>query len=86
MSEYQTKVIKDFEAKGYTVVKLIKLSKAGYPDILCMKKDEVDHWVELKEGNDTLKPLQMYRIDELNSIGKMSYCLHKEKGIIYPKK
>jgi hypothetical protein len=49
-----------------------------------MKKGENDTWIELKEGNDTLKPLQKLRIDELNSIGKNAFCLHETKGYIYP--
>ena len=49
-----------------------------------MKKGEVDIWIECKEEGDTLKPLQKKRIDELNELDKIAFCLHQQKGIIYP--
>ena len=84
MSNFQTKVIKKLEEKGYTVLKTIRLNRSGYPDLLAMKKDEPDLWVECKEINDTLKPLQKKRIDELIFLGKKAVCLQDTKGIIYP--
>ena len=83
-SKFQSKIIAEFEAKGYTVLKIIKLNKNGYPDLQCIKKGEIDIWIECKEKNDTLKPLQKFRIDELNNIGKIAYCIQDGKGIIYP--
>lgn len=73
------------KVKGYKVLNVIKLSENGYPDLLCMKKGKVDIWIECKEDKDTLKPLQKARIDELLEIGKIAYCLHNTKGIIYGK-
>ena len=84
MSNFQKKVIKKLEEKGYTVLKTIRLNRSGYPDLLAMKKNEPDLWVECKEINDTLKPLQKKRIDELNSLGKKAVCLQDKKGVIYP--
>lgn len=83
-SIFQNKTIKEYESNGWTVLKIIRLSDNGYPDLLCMKKNETDIWIECKEGKDTLKELQKLRIDELNKLGKIAICLHKEKGIIYP--
>jgi hypothetical protein len=40
-------------------------------------------WIESKEPNDTLKPLQKLRIDELRKNGFRAYCIQKNKGIIY---
>ena len=53
------------------------------PDLLCMKSGEVDVWIECKEGADTLKPLQKFRIDQLRKLNKIAICLHNEKGAIY---
>ena len=53
------------------------------PDLLCMKSGEVDVWIECKEGGDTLKPMQKYRIDQLRKLNKIAICLHNEKGTIY---
>jgi hypothetical protein len=84
MSNFQKKLIKEYQSKGYTVLKTIRLNLSGYPDLLCMKLGEIDIWIESKELNDTLKPLQKKRIDELNALGKKAYCMQDTKGIIYP--
>lgn len=83
-SSFQNKVKKQMQSKGYTVVSVIKLSANGYPDLLCLK-DGQSIWIECKESNDTLKPLQKHRIDELISNGFDAYCLQDGKGKIYPK-
>lgn len=84
MSKFQTKIINQYKKNGWTVLNIIKLSDSGYPDLLCMKLGEVDTWIECKEGSDTLKEMQKYRIDELNKLGKLAFCIHNTKGIIYP--
>lgn len=83
-SKFQSKIIKEYKLKGYTVLNIMKLSNSGYPDLLCIKKNEVDIWIECKELNDTLKELQKQRIDELILLGKKAICLQDTKGQIYP--
>lgn len=82
-SKFQSKIIKQYESNGWTVLNIIKLSDNGYPDLLCMKLGEVDTWIECKEGGDTLKPMQKYRIDQLRKLNKIAICLHNDKGTIY---
>lgn len=82
-SKFQTKIIKQYESNGWTVLNIIKLSDNGYPDLLCMKENEIDTWIECKEGNDTLKPLQKFRIEQLRKLGKQAICLHETKGILF---
>lgn len=82
---YQEEIIKEMEAKGYTVLKIIRLNKNGYPDLQCLKNGKTV-WIECKEENDTLKPLQKLKIDELNNLGFVAFCTQKNKGIIYPNK
>ena len=82
-STYQNKIKKQMEQKGYKVVSVIKLSQNGFPDLLCMK-DGRSIWIECKEKNDTLKPWQKYRIDELINNGFEAYCMQETKGQIYP--
>ncbi len=84
MSNYQRSLIKKFKAEGFIVLNVIKLSEAGYPDLILLKDGEAT-FVEVKEGRDTLKELQKYRIDELKKQGFNAYCCHKTKGIIYGK-
>lgn len=81
-SKYQTKLIKQFEKDGYKVLKLIRLSENGYPDLLILRDGE-SIFIECKEANDTLKPLQKLRIDELRKMNFKAYCIQDGKGIIY---
>ena len=83
MSAYQTKIKNQYTKLGYTVLKVIKLSDSGYPDLLALK-DGKAIWIEVKEKNDTLKELQGFRIDELRQLGFDAYCLQDGKGKIYP--
>lgn len=82
-SKFQSKVIKEMESKGYTVLKIIRLSVSGYPDLQCLRMGRVV-WIECKEAKDELKPLQAMRINELINNGFEAYCLHETKGKIYP--
>lgn len=82
-SKFQDKVKRDYQKKGYNVTKY-QTTQAGYPDLLCRKDGEIDVYIECKEAKDILKPLQKYRIDELNLIGKKAFCLQDGKGVIYP--
>lgn len=68
-SNHQSKLIKEYEAKGYFVINLIRTNKNGIPDLLCLKENEKPLFIESKEYNDTLKPLQEYRIKELKNLG-----------------
>lgn len=80
---WQSEIKDKYKRSGWTVLNVMKLSDNGYPDLLCMKQGEIDVWIECKEGKDTLKPLQKYRIKELRKLGKVAFCLHKEKGVIF---
>jgi hypothetical protein len=84
MSKFQSKIIKEYEDKGYLVLKTIRLNVNGYPDLLCLKSNEPTIFIEVKEAKDTLKPLQKLRIDELNKLGFNAFCLQDGKGIVYP--
>ena len=80
MSKYQTKIIKEYEAKGYFVIDLIKTNKNGIADLLCLKEGETPLFVECKEVNDTVKPLQLYRQKELINRGFKSIILKDNKS------
>ena len=79
---YQQEIIKHYEKDGYLVLKTIRLNKSGFPDIMALKEGKV-LFIEVKEENDTLKPLQKKRIDELRTKGFNAFCMQKGKGIIY---
>ena len=67
-ANYQAKLIKQYEAQGWTVLKLIQLNKAGYPDLLCLKPDKV-LFIEVKGPKGRLSKVQEYRIAELKAKG-----------------
>ena len=68
-SKRQTKVIKQYENKGYYVINLIKTNKNGIADLLCLKAGQTPLFIEIKEDSDTVKPLQYYRRKELIRLG-----------------
>jgi len=78
-SKYQTKIIKRFENDGYFVINLIKTNKNGIPDLLCLKDGEKPLFIECKEQWDTVKPLQKYRIKELQNYGVDAIVLQDKK-------
>lgn len=82
MSKFKDKIKKQYEKQGYTVLSLVKIGVAGYPDLLALK-DGKAIFIECKEGKDTIKPLQELRIDELKQKGFEAFCLHDKKGVIY---
>jgi Holliday junction resolvase len=64
--QIQSKIIKKLEADGYLVLKLIKLSANGYPDLLAVKENEC-MFIEVKRPDGKLSELQKVRIEELKS-------------------
>lgn len=79
--KFKEKVIKEYQKKGYKVVSIVKTSENGFPDLMLLKEGKA-MFIEIKSLNDTLKPLQQYKIDELNKIGFEAFTLHEIKGII----
>ena len=70
MSEatFQRKLIKQYEAQGWTVIRLLQSNKAGYPDLLCLMPDRV-MFIEVKSRTGKLSKVQEYRHAELKSAG-----------------
>ena len=67
-AKYQSKLIKKYEAEGYYVLKLISTNKAGIPDLLALKPDDVK-FIEVKGSKTPVRKLQEYRIRELKKLG-----------------
>lgn len=67
--QIQTKRIKQLEADGYYVIKLIKTNKNGIPDLVALSPDGDILFVEVKRPTGKLSELQKYRLKELNSLG-----------------
>jgi Holliday junction resolvase len=67
-SKIQTKIKKKLEEKGYLVVKLIKTSCNGIPDIIALK-DGKTLFIEVKQPKGVLSELQKLRIKQLTDLG-----------------
>lgn len=67
-SVIQSQIIKQAEAQGYYVIKLIKTNKNGIPDLLCIKGGRCT-FIEVKSAKGKLSEIQKYRIEELNKFG-----------------
>ena len=67
-AKYQSKIIKELEADGYYVLKLIKTNKNGIPDLVALKPNEVK-FIEVKGEKTLVSKLQKYRINELKKFG-----------------
>ena len=69
--QIQNRLIKVYEGKGYFVLKLSKTNKNGIPDLLAipnardLNKGHRVTFIEVKDEDGTLEPLQEFRIREL---------------------
>jgi hypothetical protein len=68
-SQLQSKKIKELEAQGYYVIKLIKTNKNGIPDLLAIPPNSNIEFFEVKGPTGKLSKLQEYRIRELTEHG-----------------
>lgn len=67
--QIQSKRIKELEAEGYFVIKLMKTNKNGIPDLIAIPKNSDVLFSEVKTPTGKLSKLQEYRINELESHG-----------------
>ena len=67
--QIQNKRIKQLEANGYYVLKLIKTNKNGIPDLLAIPKGSNVLFSEVKTEKGKLSKLQEYRLKELDGLG-----------------
>jgi Holliday junction resolvase len=67
--QIQAKKIKDLEAEGYYVIKLISTNKNGIPDIIAIPPNSNVLFVEVKGPTGRLSKLQEFRIKELQFHG-----------------
>lgn len=68
-SVIQSKKIRELEAQGYYVLKLISTNKNGIPDLLAIPPNSDVLFIEVKGPTGRLSKLQEHRIKELTSHG-----------------
>ena len=64
----QKRIINKLEADGWYVIKLMKTNRNGIPDLLAVKHDKT-MFIEVKQPNGKLSPLQVFRINEMRQRG-----------------
>lgn len=67
--QIQNKRIKELEAQGYYVIKLIRTNKNGIPDLLAIPPNANVLFSEVKRPEGKVSKLQEYRIKELKEHG-----------------
>jgi len=67
--QIQSKLIKQLEKEGYYVIKLSVTNKTGIPDLLAIPRGSNVEFIEVKRPGQKPRPLQVFRIKELNNHG-----------------
>jgi Holliday junction resolvase len=67
-SRIQTKIKKKLEAEGWLVIKLIRTSVNGVPDILALKNGKAV-FIEVKQPTGKISEVQKLRIKQLQEQG-----------------
>jgi Holliday junction resolvase len=67
--QIQAKKIKELEALGYYVIKLINTNKNGIPDLIAIPPNSDVLFVEVKRPDGKVTKLQEYRHKELTEKG-----------------
>tara|TARA_R110000782_G_scaffold236188_1_gene322325 strand:- start:2421 stop:2660 length:240 start_codon:yes stop_codon:yes gene_type:complete len=61
--------IKELEAQGYYVIKLVKTNKNGIPDLIAIPPNSDVLFSEIKRPEGKVSKLQEYRLKELDEHG-----------------
>ena len=67
--QIQSKKIKELEAQGYYVIKLINTNKNGIPDLIAIPPNSDVLFIEVKRPDGKISKLQEFRHKELEEKG-----------------
>jgi Holliday junction resolvase len=67
--QIQSKKIKELEAQGYYVIKLINSNKNGIPDLIAIPPNSDVLFIEVKTATGKTSKLQEFRHKELSDKG-----------------
>lgn len=73
-SDYQRKLKREAEAMGWTVIKLVRATVNGYPDLLLLHPIAGVVFLEVKGKGGKLSKLQEYRLNDLTSKGFTAFA------------
>ena len=68
-AKYQSKIKKFAEANGWTVIKILRATVNGLPDLMAFKPDRPPVFIEVKDTGGVLSKVQQYQIKKLRTDG-----------------
>ncbi len=71
-STYQRRLKRYFEREGWLVIKIIRATVNGYPDLMLLHPLRPTIFIEVKDERGVLSKVQEYRIKELQAKGFMA--------------
>jgi Holliday junction resolvase len=79
--QIQLKVIKKLENDGWYVIKLIRTTKVGIPDLMAIKEGVVKFFEVKRPKVGVVSEIQKYRIKQLNEHGIEAMIITSEQEI-----
>jgi hypothetical protein len=83
-SDLQAKIITDLELDGWLVIKMMKLNKAGWPDLLA-GRNKITIFIETKSAGKESNKLQQYRHRLLREQGFLVFVIDSWEDYILVK-
>ena len=80
--QIQKKITDNLESQGWVVVKLMKTSTNGIPDLMCLREG-IAKFIEVKKPNGKISELQKYRIKQLRKQGFEAVVMDSPTNIIF---
>lgn len=80
-SEIEKALILEVKKRGGLALKFISPGMSGVPDRLIMMKDGKLAFIELKASGKKMRPLQIKRKRQLESLGFLVYCIDNKEQI-----
>lgn len=68
-AKYQSKIKKFAEANGWTVIKILRATVNGLPDLMALKPNRPPVFIEVKDTGGVLSKVQLYQIKKLRTDG-----------------
>ena len=79
--EVEKALTKEVKKRGGLALKFVSPGMAGVPDRLVLMKGGVLIFVELKAPGELMRPLQIRRKRQLESLGFLVYCIDSKEKI-----
>jgi hypothetical protein len=77
-SKYQRKLKNKAESLGWLVIKIVRATVNGYPDLILLHPERPTVFIEVKDTGGKVSPVQEYRIKELKERGFIALVSYPE--------